>query len=126
MRPQWSLLGQFGAGAETDDVEWGTDHYDFLLEGVPTLVAEQAESNYLENYHATSDTYDKVYIPQLKKHAAEMTVVAYGIANARERIGPRLTRPQVDKILHDTHSDEQMKLLGIWAEWENGKRGRAK
>jgi hypothetical protein len=55
-----------------------------------------------------------------------MTVVAYGIANARERIGPRLTRPQVDKILHDTHSDEQMKLLGIWAEWENGKRGRAK
>ena len=55
-----------------------------------------------------------------------MTVVAYGLANARERIGPRLTRPQIDKILRDTHSDEQMKLLGIWAEWENGKRGRAK
>ena len=111
---------------KTDDVEWGTDHYDFLLEGVPTLVAEQAEANYLENYHATSDTYDKVDIPQLKKHVAEMTVVTYGIANARERIGPRLTRPQIDKILRDTHSDEQMKALGIWAEWENGKRGRAK
>src|ERR1700751_2054604 len=120
-------LKQFDATQlKTDDVEWGTDHYDFLLEGVPTLVAEQEEGNYLPNYHATSDTYDKVDIPQLKRHVAEMTVVAYGIANARERVGPRLTRPQIDKILRDTHSDEQMKLLGIWAEWESGKRGRAK
>jgi carboxypeptidase Q len=120
-------LKQFGVEElKTDDVEWGTDHYDFLLEGVPTLVAEQEEANYLENYHATSDTYDKVDFPQLKKHVAEMTVVTYGVANARERIGPRLTRPQTDKILRDTHSDKQMKLLGIWAEWESGKRGRAK
>jgi Zn-dependent M28 family amino/carboxypeptidase len=111
---------------KTDDVEWGTDHYDFLLEGVPTLVAEQAEANYLENYHATSDTFDKVDMAQLKKHVAEMAVVAYGIANARDRIGPRLTHAQIDKILRDTHSDEQMKPLGIWAEWESGKRGRAK
>lgn len=127
LQPMIAPLKQFGVEElKTDDVEWGTDHYDFLLEGVPTLVAEQAEANYLENYHATSDTYDKVDIPQLKKHVAEMTVVAYGLANARERIGPRLTRPQIDKILRDTHSDEQMRLLGIWAEWENGKRGRAK
>ena len=40
----------------SDDIEWGTDHYDFLLEGVPTLVAIQEEGNYLENYHATSDS----------------------------------------------------------------------
>ena len=127
LQPMIAPIKQFGVEElKTDDVEWGTDHYDFLLEGVPTLVAEQAEANYLENYHATSDTYDKVDIPQLKKHVAEMTVVAYGLANARERIGPRLTRPQIDKILRDTHSDEQMKALGIWAEWENGKRGRAK
>jgi carboxypeptidase Q len=120
-------LKQFGVEElKTDDVEWGTDHYDFLLEGVPTLVAEQAEANYLENYHATSDTFDKVDIAQLKKHVAEMAVVAYGIANARDRIGPRLTHGQIDKILRDTHSDEQMKPLGIWAEWESGKRGRAR
>ena len=41
-------------------MEWGTDHFDFMLEGVPTFVAEQEEANYLENYHAVSDTYDKV------------------------------------------------------------------
>ncbi|PYX36179.1 MAG: hypothetical protein DMG81_16585 [Acidobacteria bacterium] len=111
---------------KTDDVEWGTDHYDFLLEGVPTLVAEQEEANYLTNYHAVSDTFDKVDMPQLKKHVAEMTVLVFGMANAKERLGPRLTRAQIDKILRDTKSDEQMKPLGIWAEWENGRRGRAK
>jgi len=120
-------LKQFDATKlKTDDVEWGTDHYDFLLEGVPTLVAEQEEGNYLANYHATSDTYDKLDIPQLKKHVAEMTVVTFGIANANDRLGPRLSHAEIEKILRDTHSDEQMKLLGIWAEWISGKRGRAK
>jgi len=120
-------LQQFDATKlTTDDIEWGTDHYDFLLEGVPTLVAKQEEGNYLVNYHATSDTYDKVDFTQLKKHVAEMTVVTYGIANAAERIGPRLSRPAIQKIFLDTHSDELMKKMGIWAEWESGKRGRAK
>jgi len=120
-------LKQFGVEElKTDSVEWGTDHYDFFLEGVPTLVAEQAEANYLENYHATSDTFDKVDIAQLKKHVAEMAVVVHSIASARDRIGARLTHAQIDQILRDTHSDEQMKPLGIWAEWTSGKRGRAK
>jgi carboxypeptidase Q len=108
----------------TDDVEWGTDNFDFLLEGVPTLVANQEEGNYLVNYHAVSDTFDKVDIAQLKKHTAEMTVVAFGIANAKERIGPRLNRMQIEKTLRDTHVDEQLKVLGIWSEWTSGKRGR--
>jgi len=120
-------LKQFDATKlTTDDIEWGTDHYDFLLEGVPTLVAIQEEGNYLENYHATSDTYDKVDFLQLKKHVAEMTVVTYGIANAANRIGPRLSRSEIEKTFLDTHSDELMKKMGIWAEWESGKRGRAK
>lgn len=118
-------LKQFGATTlTTDDVEWGTDNFDFLLEGVPTMVANQEEGNYLVNYHAVSDTFDKVDIPTLKKHTAEMTVLTFGLANAAKRIGPRLARPQIDKILRDTHADEQLKALGIWAEWEGGKRGR--
>ena len=118
-------LKQFNANKlTTDDIEWGTDNFDFLLEGVPTLVANQEEGNYLVNYHAVSDTYDKVDITQLKKHTAEMTVVAFGIANARDRIGARLTRPQIEKTLRDTHVDEQLRALGIWTEWASGKRGR--
>jgi len=120
-------LKQFSANVlTTDDVEWGTDNFDFLLEGVPTLVANQEEGNYLVNYHAVSDTFDKVDIPRLKKHVAEMTVVVFGIANAKDRIGDRLTRAQIEKTLRDTHADEQLKAMGIWTEWESGKRGRAK
>jgi carboxypeptidase Q len=110
----------------TDDVEWGTDNFDFLLEGVPTMVANQEEGNYLVNYHAVSDTFDKVDIAELKKHTAEMTVLTFGIANAKERIGPRLTHAQIEKTLLDTHADEPLKAMGIWPEWQNGKRGRAK
>jgi Zn-dependent M28 family amino/carboxypeptidase len=120
-------LKQFNATVLTsDDVEWGTDHFDFMLEGVPTLVATQEEANYLVNYHATSDTFDKVDVQQLKKHVAIMTVVTFGMANAKDRLGPRLNHAEIDKILRAAHADEQMKPLGIWAEWEAGKRGRAK
>jgi len=118
-------LKQFNANKlTTEDIEWGTDNFDFLLEGVPTLVANQEEGNYLVNYHAVSDTFDKVDIPQLKKHTAEMTVVTFGVANAKDRIGPRLNRIQIEKTLRDTHVDEQLKALGIWTEWTSGKRGR--
>jgi hypothetical protein len=127
VQPIVAPLAKYNATAlTTEDVEWGTDNFDFLLEGVPTVVANQEEGNYLENYHAVSDTYDKVDIPQLKKHVAEMTVVAFGIADAPERIGPRLNHADIQKILVDTHADEQLKPLGIWDEWENGKRGREK
>jgi carboxypeptidase Q len=127
IEPIVAPLQQFGAATlTTDDVEWGTDNFDFLLEGVPTLVANQEEGNYLVNYHATSDTYDKVDIPELKKHVAEMTVLTFGIANAPQRIGVRLTRAQIDKILRETHADDQLKALGVWSEWESGKRGRAR
>ena len=118
-------LKRFGADTlTTDEVEWGTDNFDFLLEGVPTMVANQEEGNYLINYHAVSDTYDKVDIPTLKKHTAEMAVLAFGIANTQERIGPRLKRPQIESILLSTHADEQLKALGIWSEWASRKRGR--
>ena len=50
----------WGADHHTTDAQWGTDHFDFLLEGVPTLMANQEVSNYLVNYHAASDTFDKV------------------------------------------------------------------
>ena len=59
-------LAQFDVKEVKTDMEWGTDHFDFMLEGVPTFVADQVEANYLENYHAISDTYDKVDFGQLK------------------------------------------------------------
>jgi hypothetical protein len=117
-------LSAFHATTLTTDALWGTDNYDFLLEGVPTLVANNEPANYLVNYHATSDTFDKVDLAQLKRQVAEGAEAALAIANADQRIGPRQSRAEIEQTMRETHLDEQMKNLGAWSEWESGKRGR--
>src|SRR5579871_5554626 len=119
-------LAQFDAKELKTDMEWGTDHFDFMMEGVPTFVADQEEANYLENYHAISDTYDKVDFPQLKKHVAEAAALTVELANLPEKIGPRLTHDQIEQTMRDTDSVEMMKADGIWDDWTSGKRGRTK
>jgi Zn-dependent M28 family amino/carboxypeptidase len=116
----------FGLTELKTDMEWGTDHFDFMLEGVPTFVADQDEANYLENYHAVSDTYDKVDFPQLKKHVAEAAAFAFALANLPEKIGPRFTRAQIEQSMRDTNSVEQFKADGIWEPWQRGELGREK
>ena len=117
-------LKPFDATILTTDADWGTDHFDFMLEGVPTFVANNDAANYLLNYHASSDTFDKVDLEQLKKQVAEAAVVSFALANSPERVGPRLTRREVEQTLRETHLDEQLKVFGIWKDWESGKRGR--
>ncbi len=119
-------LRQFGAVTLTTDAEWGTDNFDFMLEGVPTFVANNEIANYMVNYHASSDTFDKVDIGQLKNQVAESAVLAFALANTPERIGPRLDRAAIEQTLRETHLDETLKALGLWPEWESAKRGRAK
>jgi carboxypeptidase Q len=118
-------LKQFDAATLLTTAEWGTDHFDFMLEGVPTFVAEQEEANYLINYHAMSDTFDKVDMEQLKKHVAEAAALTFAIAYAPERIGPRLHHAQIEQTMVETHLDELMKTFGMWQPWQEGKWGRA-
>jgi carboxypeptidase Q len=117
-------LQQFGATTLTTDMSWGTDHFDFMLEGVPTFMANQQEANYLINYHAMSDTFDKVDMEQLKKHVAEAAYLGFSLANSAERVGPRYTHAQIDQAMHETHADELMRIFGMWDDWEKGKLGR--
>jgi carboxypeptidase Q len=117
-------LKQFDATTLTTDADWGTDNFDYLLQGVPTFVANQEEYNYLLNYHAMSDTFDKVDLAQLKKHVAEAAALTFGIANAGARPGPRLHHAEIEQTLRETHLDEQLKTFGMWSAWENGKWGR--
>jgi Zn-dependent M28 family amino/carboxypeptidase len=119
-------LQQFGLTDLKTDMEWGTDHFDFMLEGVPTFVADQEEANYLENYHAVSDTYDKVDFVQLKKNVAEAAEFSFALANLPEKIGPRFTRAQIDQSLRDTNSVEMFKAFGLWDDWQSGHLGRQK
>ncbi len=113
-----------GANTHTTDAFFGTDHFDFLLEGIPTLVANQDATDYVPNYHAQSDTFDKVDVPELKNQATIAAVVVYDIADRPTRLGKRLNRGEVEKLLKDTRLDDQLKFLGLWDEWANGRRGR--
>jgi carboxypeptidase Q len=127
--PMTTMVAPFkawGATKLTTDAFVGTDNLDFLLEGVPNLVANQIEANYLENYHASSDTYDKVDFDQLKKHVAIATTLVYEIADSQQPLGPRQNRSQIESLIKETHLDDQLKAFGMWQEWEQGTRGRAR
>jgi Zn-dependent M28 family amino/carboxypeptidase len=115
---------QLGANTLTTDAFVGTDNMDFLLEGVPNLVANQEEANYLINYHASSDTFDKVDLAQLRKHVALAAYLTYAIAESQERLGPRQDRAQIDVLVKETHLDDQLKAFGLWDAWASGQRGR--
>ncbi|HEX4074462.1 MAG TPA: M28 family peptidase [Candidatus Acidoferrales bacterium] len=108
----------------TLDAGVDTDNFDFLLEGIPTLVANQEPANYILNYHAASDTFDKVDIAQLKHNAGIAAVTAYALADAEKRIGPRQTRPEIEQLMKDTSLGEDMKIEGLWSAWQSGERGR--
>jgi carboxypeptidase Q len=114
----------WGANHHTYDASFGTDNFDFLLEGVPTLVADQEEANYLPNYHAASDTLDKVDMRELKLHTVLAALTAWGIADRTEPLGKRLTRAEIETQMKETGLDQQMKALGYWDSWQSGARGQ--
>jgi carboxypeptidase Q len=103
----------------------GTDNVDFMLEGVPTLVADQDPANYMQNYHASSDTYDKVDLQQLAANTAVVAAVTYALADRAAPIGARLSRAEISQLLEQTGLEKQMKATGMWEEWASGQRGRA-
>jgi len=101
----------------------GTDNFDFLLSGVPNLIAKQEWAPYLPNYHAETDVYDVVNPHEAKNNAAVAAVLVWGLADRPNRPAPRQTHAEVEELLHRERLDEQMKGLGQWDEWEAGKRG---
>jgi carboxypeptidase Q len=117
-------LRQFDAATLTTDADWGTDNFNFLLEGVPTFVANQEEANYLLNYHAMSDTFDKVDLVQLRKHVVDASALIIAIANASAAPGPRLHHAQIEQTLRETNLEHELKIFGVWNDWESGKLGR--
>ncbi len=114
----------YGPLHNTLDTEIGTDNFDFFLEGVPTLVAAQQPANYLINYHAYSDTFDKVDLKQLRKNTALAAVTVYALADREQALGRRLSRPEVEALLERTEAAAQMRQMGLWGPWERGERGR--
>lgn len=101
----------------------GTDNFDFLLSGVPNLVANQDAAPYLPDYHAESDVFEMVDQAQARKNAAIAAVLTWGLADMPERLAARQSRQEVEKLLLDTKLDEQMKAFNQWEMWTSGTRG---
>ena len=124
LNPILEPVAAWGANGLVDEALLGTDNFDFLLEGVPNLVASQDAERYLPDYHAESDTYDKVDFREARMNAAIAAATVSGIANAPSRLGPRQSRADVSKLLDKSGLADQMRTWGIWPEWEKGLRGR--
>jgi carboxypeptidase Q len=108
----------------TFDAGMDTDNFDFILEGVPTLEANQEPANYMLNYHAASDTYDKVDFKELKRSVAVAAITAFALSDREQRIGPRQSRAQIEQLFQETGLDKELKQAGFWPLWEKSERGR--
>jgi hypothetical protein len=122
--PALASVAGYDATRHTADAFVGTDNFDFLLEGVPNLVANQEPANYLENYHASSDTFDKADLRELKINGAIAAALVWGLAEAPGR-AERQDRARIAALLDRTGLASQMKTFGLWEAWDKGTRGRA-
>ena len=102
----------------------GTDNYDFMVQGVANLVGNHDPYNYGPNYHAESDTFDKVDLRQLRLNAAIVAALTYGFANM-EVTWKRQTREDIQHLIDTTSLRQQMDMFGLYPGWEDGSRGRA-
>ena len=116
--PSWNV------NRHTSDASLGTDHLDFLLEGLPTLVANQEDAGYAAVHHTPSDTFDKVDLASLKRNTAVAAVLAFTLADHAAPLGPRLSRAETQTLLVRTGLETQMKSAGLWRLWEGAERGR--
>jgi Zn-dependent M28 family amino/carboxypeptidase len=125
-RPVNDALEAAGLSApdHAQDAIDGTDNFDFLLSGVPNLVANQDATPYVPDYHAESDTPDRVNAEQAHRNAAIAAAVMWALAENPERPARRQSKAEVNKLITDTRLDEQMKMFGQWDDWASGKRGR--
>lgn len=111
-----------GATRFMTDAKISPDSFDFLLEGIPTLVPDQEPGSSAAGHQP--GPYDASTIDALTHQVAIIAVSAYALSDAEGRVGMRQSRREIEQLLNDTELAEQMKASGIWTEWEKGERGR--
>ena len=117
-------LAALGPWQHQDVPVVGTDNYDFMLQGVPNLVANQESANYGPNYHAASDTFDKADTVAMRRNARIVAAVTWYWANA-EQLPGRQTMAQVEELVQRSDVRAQMRMLGDLRErWDDRTRPR--
>ena len=115
-------VASLGPFTNLPDALDGTDNFDFLLAGVPNLVGFQDPAPYLPDYHAESDTFDKVDAREAKAAEAALAALVWELANADHAL-PHQSRGEIEALIRATKLDEQMKAFGQWDDWTAGRRG---
>ncbi|MDJ0918920.1 MAG: M28 family peptidase [Woeseiaceae bacterium] len=116
-------VAELGPFQQIDIPLVGTDNYDFMVQGIPNLIAAQSDANYASNYHAESDTFEKVDQAQVRLNSAIAAAVIWGFANDTDRL-PRQTRAEIWKLINSTDLETQMRTFAVWDAWVKGERGR--
>lgn len=121
-----SNLSYLGQMTNIDVPIVGTDNFDFMLEGVPNLVGNHLSASYGTNYHASSDTYDKVDLEALRKNAVIIANVLLSFANGEgaEWNLPRHSRSQIQSMFDANNLEYTMRMFNVWKPWTQGERGR--
>jgi len=117
-----SVVQGLGPFVQVDEPVVGTDNFDFMLEGVANLVANQESANYGPNYHASSDTFDKVDVRQLHANAAIVAAAIYGFAQA-DVTWQRQSRADVERLVESTTLKQQMIAFHAYDAFAAGTRG---
>ncbi|GJG85098.1 peptidase M28 [Gemmatimonadetes bacterium T265] len=114
----------YGPFTQVDQPLVGTDNFDFMLAGVPNLVANQEPATYGPNYHARSDEFGQCDLRQLRQNAQIAGAVMWAAANAPGR-PPRQSSAEVADLFKRTDLAQQMVAMGVWDEYARAKRGVA-
>jgi hypothetical protein len=117
-------IRSLGASHYTTDANILPDSFDFLLEGVPTLVPNEDAGISQAGNQGTEGPYDAAAMDALKHQIAIVAVSTYALSDAEGRVGERQSRRDVERLLNQTGLAEQMKARGMWTEWEKGELGR--
>jgi len=118
-----AAVSGFGAFDHAPDGIDGTDNFDFLLSGVPNLVAIQDVTTYLPEYHAESDTFERVNSRELHINAAITSALLWSFADGAELPPRQKSREEVEQMLVRIKLDAQMKAFGQWEDFKGGRRG---
>jgi len=124
LREAMKPIESLGAGHYVFGAPLGTDNFDFLVEGVPTITAIQVPTSAVFDSPAAVGTPDKIDIADLKHNTVIVAVTAFGIAERAAPIGPRQSRAEIESLLKTSGLEQSMKATRLWPLWKSGERGR--
>ena len=123
LREAMKPIESWGVGNNAFGASTYTSDFDFLLEGVPTALANEGVRS-PRRVPIFSEALENLDIQELKRNTAIAAVTVFGIAERAEAIGPRQSRAEIESLLKTMDLDEEMKLAGLWPLWESAERGR--